>query len=124
MGGACVTGQKTFTEQQIRRWLRDYHELDVVYSPVRARQSFIGSRALRVDHPSNKLIRRMEIDMAIASLPVKLAKVVFLRYVADWPIDTIVRWLGCSRATVVRRIDEGIERITEWFNERYPWGEE
>lgn len=66
----------------------------------------------------------VQIDMAVAQLPVELKQAVFAFYTWQGGMDVITEKLRVTRATVHRRLCNADIRIQDWFDQHKGVGEE
>lgn len=103
----------------VRRRLENYHADESVYHPPTVRMSHINSRSRQPAQLPMVLVRKIELDQAIADLPPVERAVIRLRYVADGiSYKEMLPMLNVSRATFYRLMAEGIRKIARQLRER------
>ena len=117
-------GYKTFNEvppekhkevcfKVLKYWLKSYYKLNI--------SAFPQSSVLKQDELLNgtmdsgdSLCLKLDIDNAIAKLPLKLKKMIYLSYILDMPVKKIKILLNYKfRIDCYRKLDECFEKLYE-----------
>lgn len=101
-------------QRLVRHRLEAYHMDESIYSPRRATASHTGSRRRRPEQVPARMIRRVELDQAIARLPDLHRAAVLLRYVGEgFRFIDLLPLLSVSRRGFYYLLAEAIEILAD-----------
>src|ERR1700733_6074859 len=101
---AIIKKIKDKNVEVLKHVLKNYYKMDTALYPS---SGIKKQEDLIISPEENSYLLKMEIDVAIAKLPLELRKTILLHYIFDLPIGKICDMQGLKyRVDAYRRLDE------------------